>query len=75
MPYDIELMSVGVDLYLTLAASAALLNGIQQEFHVRLTTQAQPTMSCHGTELCRALSSGLSLATASPTVVSLCAIA
>ena len=41
MPYDIELMSVGVDFYPILAASAALLNGIQQEFRFRLTTQAQ----------------------------------
>ena len=29
-----------------------------------------PTMSGHGTELCRAVSSGLSRATASPTIVS-----
>lgn len=41
MPYDVELMSIGVDLYPILAAAAALLNGIQQEFRFRLTPQGQ----------------------------------
>jgi len=41
MPYDIELMSVGEDLYPTLQAAASSLNGVQHEFSFRLTSQRQ----------------------------------
>ena len=41
MPYDIELMSIGDDLYGVLERSAALLNGVEQEFRFRLTSPNQ----------------------------------
>lgn len=41
MPYDIELMSVGEDLYPTLEASAASLIAVQHEFLYRLTSPPQ----------------------------------
>src|SRR2546423_14267408 len=44
MPYNIELMSVGEDLYSTLEASASSLNSVQHEFLYRLTSQRQPAL-------------------------------
>lgn len=41
MSYDIELMSVGEDVYPTLEASAESLNAVQQEFRYRQTSQRQ----------------------------------
>ena len=41
MAYDIELMSIGADLYQTLGGAAALLNGVQNEFRFTLTSAAQ----------------------------------
>jgi predicted acylesterase/phospholipase RssA len=41
MAYDIELMSVGEDLYAVLGESAALLNSVQAEFRFRLTSLPQ----------------------------------
>lgn len=45
MPYDIELMSIGEDLYPALGASAASLNAVQQEFRFRLTSQSAPGLA------------------------------
>jgi predicted acylesterase/phospholipase RssA len=41
MPYNIELMSIGVDIYPLLERSADELNSIQNEFHFRLTSTAE----------------------------------
>jgi len=41
MAYDIELMSIGEDLYSVLDESATLLNSVQQEFRFRLTSVPQ----------------------------------
>jgi hypothetical protein len=41
MPYNIELMSIGDDIYLLLERAAAALNGIQREFKFNTTSPAQ----------------------------------
>ena len=41
MAYDIELMSIGEDIYPLLQRSAAAMNGVQGEFRFRLTAESQ----------------------------------